>query len=238
MCVQSQHLSSMLMGDGERWLAVLTAFLDESGTHAGCPVVTVAGFYGNKEQWEAFRGAWGPHSSSFHAKDGELKYPELFEAIKTSGINGIYITLAKTTYRRHSTPQMLSRAGDEYSMCAFQCVLSICRAVATPTAFVLERGQPSFEFVLKTLLYMLDSGDNCISAVTPAKKEDFIELHPADWVSHLASSKDNLWLQRLMDIHRLKHGHIGARSLADIGPELKKIIAKAKRERAKAKNQR
>jgi hypothetical protein len=41
-----------------------------------------------------------------------------------------------------------------------------------------------------------------------------------------------------MDIHRLKHGHIGAKSLADIGPELKAIIAKAKRERIKAKRQR
>jgi hypothetical protein len=228
----------MLLGDGERWLAVLTAFLDESGTHAGCPVVTVAGFYGNKKHWAAFRKAWGPYSSGFHAKDGDAKYARLFGAIEISGVNGLYITLGKATYRQNSTPQMLSRAGNEYSMCAFQCVLSICKAVASPTAFVLEQGQPNLEFVLKTLLYMLDSGDTCISSVTPGQKSDFIELHPADFVSHLASSNDKPWLQKLMDIHRLKHGHIGAKSLADIGPELKAIIAKAKRERIKAKRQR
>ena len=238
MCVQSQYLSSMLMGDGERWLAVLTAFLDESGTHAGCPVVTVAGFYGNKKQWKKFRAMWGLHSVGFHAKDSEAEYPHLVSAIEASEINGIFITLGKETYRQHSTPQMLSRAGNEYSMCAFQCVLSICREVNRPTAFVLERGQPNFEFVLKTLLYLFDSGETCICAVTPAKKEEFIELHPADFVSHLASTNDKPWLQKLMDIHRLKHGHIHAKSLAQVGPELKKIIAKAKHERSKAKQTR
>jgi hypothetical protein len=178
----------MLLGDGERWLAVLTAFLDESGTHAGCPAVTVAGFYGNKDQWELFRAVWGPHSFGFHAKDGASKYAELFGAIEASGINGIYFPLDKAIYRQNSTPQMLSRAGNEYSMCAFQCVLSICKEVGVPTAFVFEQGQPNLNFVLETLLYMLDSGGTCISSITPAKKSDFIELHPADFVSHLASS--------------------------------------------------
>jgi len=228
----------MLLGDGERWLAVLTAFLDESGTHAGCPAVTVAGFYGNKDQWELFRAVWGPHSFGFHAKDGASKYAELFGAIEASGINGIYFPLDKAIYRQNSTPQMLSRAGNEYSMCAFQCVLSICKEVGVPTAFVFEQGQPNLNFVLETLLYMLDSGGTCISSITPAKKSDFIELHPADFVSHLASSNDNPWLQKLMDIHKLKRGHIKAKTLADIGPELKKMIATAKQKRAQARKRR
>ena len=238
MCALSQHLSSMLLGDGERCLAVLTAFLDEAGTHVGCPVVTVAGFYGNKAQWETFRTFWGPHCADFHAKDCEQKYPELFLAIEKSGINGIFFALGKDRYRNHSTKQMLSRLGNEYAMCAFQCVLSICKDVGSPTSFVLEQGQPNFEYVLKTLLYMLDSGETCISSVTPAKKADFIELHPADFVAHLASSGDRQWLDKLADIHRLKRGDIPSDTLIMVGQELACIIAKAKRERARAKRER
>jgi hypothetical protein len=41
-----------------------------------------------------------------------------------------------------------------------------------------------------------------------------------------------------MDIHKLKRGHIKAKTLADIGPELKKMIATAKQKRAQARKRR
>jgi hypothetical protein len=197
MSAQSQsaigeHLSSMLLGDGDRWLAVLVldAFLDEAGTDASSPVVTVAGFYGNKEQWATFRELWKPHSSGFHAKDADRRFPYLCSAIEASRINGIFITLGKRIYASFATEHMKSHMGNAYAICAFECVLSICREMNTPTSFVLERGQPNFGFVQKLLLEMLDAGDNCIASVTPAKKADFIELHTADFVSHCASSND------------------------------------------------
>ena len=238
MCVQSQHLSTMLLCDGKRGLAVLTAFLDESGTHAGAPVVAVAGFYGNAEQWRAFRRMWEPHSADFHAKDKSRKYPILVEAIDSSGINGILVTLGKNSYRANSTAQMISQLGNEYSLCAFECALGICRFADSPTAFVFEQGQPNFKFVMGVLLDMLDAGDTRISSVTPARKEDFIELHPADFVSHLASSHDKPWLQKLFDLHRLKHAYIEDRMLSELGPQLKQMIAKARRERQKAREKR
>lgn len=246
MSAQSQlsigeHLSSMLLGDGERWLAViaLTAYLDEAGTHAQCPVVTVAGFYGNKEQWTAFRKLWKPHSVDFHAKDCGSRYPSLCAAIEKSEINGIFITLGKRTYKAMATEHMKSHLGNPYAICAFECVLLICREVNCPTSFVLERGQPNFAFVDKLLLDMLDAGDNCIASITPAKKTDgFIELHAADFVSYCASSNDKPWLQRLFDAHRLKHGHIREKQLEAIGPELAELIKKARRERLKAKRRR
>jgi hypothetical protein len=217
---------------------VLTAYLDEAGTHAGCPVVTVAGYYGNVEQWQAFRELWKPHSCGFHAKDGDRKYPDIFDAIAKSEINGVFLALGKDRYRAHSTEITLSRFGNEYAMCAFQCVLSICKEVGAPTAFVLEQGQPNLNYVLKTLLYMLESGETCISSVTPARKADFIELHPADFVAHLASSGDRQWLDKLAAIHRLKRGDIPSDTLDNVGKELDILIAKAKRERARAKRER
>jgi hypothetical protein len=238
--VYGEHLSSMLLGDGERWLAVVTsdAYLDEAGTDAASSLVTVAGFYGNKEQWLVFRELWKPHSSGFHAKSCDERFPNLCDAIEKSEIDGIFITLEKRTYKAMATEHMKSRLGNPYALCAFQCVLTICTEVKAPTAFVLEHGQPNLPFVRSLLEYMMDSGQFCIAAVTGARKGDFIELHPADFVSHCASSHDTKWLQRLFDSHRLTHGHIGEKQLDGIGPELTALIKRAQRERLKAKKAR
>jgi len=37
---------------------MLTAYFDESGTHAGSPVLTVAGYVATVEQWDTFDRAW------------------------------------------------------------------------------------------------------------------------------------------------------------------------------------
>jgi hypothetical protein len=230
----------MLLGDGDRWLAVLVldAFLDEAGTDASSPVVTVAGFYGNKKQWGVFRELWKPHSSGFHAKNSSRQFPDLCTAIEGSEVNGVFITLGKSTYKAMASEHMKSHLGNPYALCAFECVLSICREASCPTSFVLEQGQPNFPFVLRLLLEMLDAGDNCIASVTPAKKPDFIELHTADFVSHCASSNDKAWLQRLLEAHRLKHGHIGENQLEGASEELAAMIKRARHERLKAKRTR
>lgn len=245
MCVSSQpdigeHLSSMLLGDRERCLAVMvfSAYLDEAGTHRGCPCVSVAGFYGDADQWAAFRELWKPHSSGFHATDSDRKFPELCNAIEKSQISGMFMTIWKADYDRMATEQVKSRLGNCYALCAFECVLGICDETKAPTAFVLEQGQPNFPFVMNLLLYMLDANTTCMSSVTPANKADFIELHAADFISHCASTWDKPWLQRLLDAHRLKHGHIGEKQLDGVGPELKALISKARREREEAKRER
>jgi hypothetical protein len=40
-------------------IVVLAAFFDDSGTHAGSPVVVLGGLLGTEEQWNAFGAAWG-----------------------------------------------------------------------------------------------------------------------------------------------------------------------------------
>lgn len=214
------------------------AFLDESGTHAGAPVVTVAGFYGSKEQWASFRELWGPHSLGFHAKDAERRFPELCVAIEKSEINGIFVTIGKITYSESATEQVKSRLGNTYALCAFICAMQICDEVQAPTSFVFEQGQPNFSFVEKILLDMFEAGNTCIASVNPAKKTDFIELHAADFVSHCASAYEKPWLQRLFDSHRLKHAHIGEQHLESAGAELEELMKKARWQRRKIKESR
>jgi hypothetical protein len=225
----------MLLGDGERWLLVLDAFLDEAGTNKQCPCVTVAGFYGNRDQWKIFRDLWRPRSEGFHALRHEDRFPDLCSAIEASRINGIWVTLWKKDYEQFATEHMKSFMGNPYAICAFMCVMEICGRVKLPIAIVLEQGQPNLPFVRGILESMMDAGELCISSVTPAMKKDFIELHPADFASHCGSTYDKPPLQRLMDAGRLLHGHVTKDMLKDIAPQLTAMVKKARYERLKAK---
>jgi hypothetical protein len=227
----------MLLGDGERWLAVL-AFVDEAETNDKCPCVTVAGFYGDRDQWKLFRDIWKPQSKGFHALRCSSQFPALSDAIEASHIQGIFATLWKANYRELATEHMKSFMGNPYAICAFLCAMQICQEVGAPTSFVFEQGQPNFEFVKRVLDAMMDSGEYCISSVTGAKKVDFIELHPADFVSHCASIYDKPPLQRLFDAGVLKHGHITEQMLRDVAPQVTRIVNMAKNQRLKAKKNR
>jgi predicted transcriptional regulator len=129
--------------------------------------------------------------------------------------------------------------GNPYSVCAFLCVLQICKEVAAPTSFVLEQGQPNLSFVKGILEAMMDAGE-CVASVTSAKKSDFIELHPADFVSHCASSylEHKPWLERLCAAGRLSHGHIDEQMLKNAAPEVTAIVKKARSQRLRAKRSR
>ena len=210
MCAWSQdigrHLSSMLLGDGKRWLVaveVFSAFLDESGTGDKSPIVTVAGFYGDKEKWATFRELWEPHSFGFHARYSDSCFEKLCSAIEVSTINGIFVCAGKEEYKLLATEHMKTVLGNPYSVGAFLCALKICDIVRAPTAFVLEQGQPNLRWVKEILEAMMDFGEP-ISSVTSAKKKDFIELHPADFVSHAACSHQDITL-----------GWRGSRTLTD-----------------------
>lgn len=215
---------------------MLNAFLDEAGTHDAGVCVTVAGFYGSDEQWISFRNLWKPLAKGFHALNCEERYADLCAAIQASQIHGIFATLWKADYNALATEHMKSFMGNPYAICAFMCVMSICQEANTATSFVLEQGQPNLRFVQRILQHMMDSGELCIAAVKTAKKTDFIELHPADFVSHCASSYEKPWLQKLFDAGLLKHGHVGKEQLRNVAPFASVLVKKAKDQRLKAKD--
>jgi hypothetical protein len=233
----------MLLGDGERWLVaveVFSAFLDESGTGDKSPIVTVAGFYGDKERWTKFRELWEPHSFGFHARYSDSCFEELCSAIEGSEINGIFVCAGKEEYKLLATEHMKTFLGNPYSVCAFLCALKICGEVQAPTAFVLEHGQPNLRWVKEILEAMMDVGGEPISSVTSARKQDFIELHPADFVSHAACfyPEHDSWLTRLSDARRLFCADVTAEVLKKAAPEITAIVKRAKNQRLKAKRNR
>jgi hypothetical protein len=215
---------------------VLTAFLDESGTDNKSECLAVAGFYGNSGQWKIFRDLWQPSSKAFHALNSDSLFPTLCEVIEASEIHGDFVTIWKAQYEALATEHMKSFIGNTYAVCAFLCAMQICEEVGNaPTSFVYEQGQPNLEFVKRVLDAMRISGDYGVASVTGAKKEDFIELHAADFVSHCASTHETLPLQRLLGRSLLKHGHITEQMLRDVGPSVTKLVKSVKNDRLKAK---
>lgn len=235
------ELLSMLSGSGRRVVAVIhaQAFLDESGTNPETPVLSVAGFYGSEDQWHLYRTAWLPHSEGFHAKKCARLFPQLFAAIDASKVTGILTTIGKKTYEECATAHLKTAVGNPYSLAAFLCVLAICREVGEKrVSFVLEEGQPNLRWVREILEAMINEEGSCVAAVAAAKKTDFIELHAADFVSHIASAHEKEWMEKLFNVDRLKQGHITEKMVRDAAPQVTELFRRARHLRNEAKRER
>ena len=213
------------------------AFLDESGTHPETPVLSVGGFYGGPEQWQTFRDLWKPTSQGFHAKDSTRLFPDLCSAIEKSNVNGVLLTIGKRVYKAYATDHLKTALGNPYSICAFLCAITICKRLnSQPVSIVLEEGQPNLSFVTAILEGMMaHEKEWSIAAVEIAKKSDFIELHTADFLSHIASSHDLGWMQRLFEADRLEHGHVTEKMLQGASPQVTALFSRARAARKEAK---
>lgn len=220
---------------------MIHAFLDESGTNEEAPVLSVAGFYGTKDQWHNFQKIWKPaiQGKVFHALSSSEFFPALCDAIETSKVDGLLCTISKKSYRRHAGEHFKSIVGNCYAICSFMCALAICKQVELqPVSVVLEQGQPNLSFVKRILEGMMDAEEFSIVAVASARKEDFIQLHAADFVSHVASTHDVTWMQRLFDAGRLQHAHVTEKMIIETSPQVRTLINRARNSRRLARKNR
>jgi hypothetical protein len=232
------QLLALWSGSGERLVAVIQAFLDESGTNEETPVLSVAGFYGSEAQWKIFKSRWNPKSDGkeFHAKDSSRKFPALCEAIETSEIDGILVTIGKKNYKQFAGEHFKSSMGNCYALCSFVCALAICDRIGSERlSIVLEHGQPNIGFVQRMLESMMYKDFAPIAAVATARKSDFIELHAGDFAAHLGSTHDTAWMQRLFDANRLSMAYINEELLISTSKDVKGLIGRARAARRKAK---
>jgi hypothetical protein len=214
-----------------RYVSVLHAFLDESGTHSQAPVACVAGFWGSGNQWRVFRKLWKPLCEGFHAKDSKERFPALFGAIQKSRINGIVLSVGNKSYKSSSTDQFRSSLGNAYSLCALLCATDIAeRVYPMRVSFVFENGQPNVGFVKAILeTAMLEARDWVhIASVATALKDEFIELHAADFFSHVISTHNSPWIHRFGALDRMLFGHVTSERIEKIAPQIKSLIAKAR----------
>ncbi len=210
-------------------MVVIRAFFDESGTNPETPVLGVAGCYGNRDQWKKFRELWKPHSVGFHALRSAELFAFLTDAMATAKIESMLVSVSKETYKAYASSHFKTALGNAYAACALNCAVQICKHIEpNKGSFVLESGQPNLEFVQGILEYMMKSREWCIAAVAKANKEDFIELHCADFVSHICSSHDTLWMGKLFELGILRHGHLTSKDLEDASANATMLFQKSK----------
>jgi hypothetical protein len=242
VCVESQigvELLAMFSGNGRRLVTVIQAFLDESGTNPEMPVLSVAGSYGKEDQWIGFRQLWEPHARGFHAKNCSHLFGAMVDAIATTRIPSMLVTVSKKTYKEYASAHFKTALGNDYAACALLCTVEICKEVhPLYSSFVLEAGQPNVGFIKEILEYIMEHGapEQLIAAVASAQKEQFIELQCADFVSHIASSYDKPWMKKLFDLGLLKHLHVTRDHLEKSAPQVTNLIRELRVIRKKIKN--
>ena len=128
-----------VLGDRDgrsRLLIVLTCYLDDSGTHSDCPVITMAGYIGFLSGWLDFEKAakeiytsYGInvfHARDFHATDNDFKgwsritkqsyTRQICEAARTARAleMGVSVSVLKSAYKQKQLETGLSKTMSPY----------------------------------------------------------------------------------------------------------------------------
>jgi len=150
--------------DGRQLMASFTAYFDESGTHAGSPVVAVAGFISTIERWRIVEKEWRTvlrmykldyfHMTDFENRRGPYQgwadgqrqtvIKRLLGIIKRYVLSGFSAAVVTADYDRLSIDEQ-SRLVDPYTVCAFWCIRDVGGWLAElgrddRVAHVFERG--------------------------------------------------------------------------------------------------
>jgi hypothetical protein len=230
----SEDLLALVSGDGKRIVAVMEAFIDESGTYKDASIVNVAAWVGAHWQWKKFLSYWDDRY--FHARDPKcapLKQA-LFEAIGFGELRGFTAWMEPKNYADHATAHFRSALGNPYSVCAFACAMGVCKFCKRDNlgkvAFVIEDGQPNVEFVRETLEFMKCKERFGIASIAIASKKDFVQLCTADFLAHSRSSNGR-WFDALYDTERVYQDHVTPERVVRMSRQLTEGIKRMKRER-------
>lgn len=214
---------------------MLEAYLDESGTHMGAEMLCVAGYVGSRGEWYKFEKEWqnklDDHEiSCFHAKDSKcapLKLP-LASAIERRNLRGIICGVKPITFNNHTSQQFKALIGNAYAACTFACALEICKRAKEmgykSVSFIVEDGQPNSKHVERVLRSMIYYHPVNIAGVMLAKKDEFLPLQTADFLSHVYSTYERNWLEYLMRSQKIKQSIIQPDNLIEVSLLIKDLF--------------
>lgn len=215
------------------------AYFDESGTHDGAPILSVAACVGTQEQWSAFLKLWG--NPRFHAKerDSDPLKPKLLDIISKTKLIGMICFVKPAVFENNVSHQWKSALGNAYATCLFACALQICENCPDGVSFVIEDGQPNSEWVLKILRTMstVTEWEKRITSVALVKKRDFVQLHAADFLAHSWSTSSPM----CADLKKTEHvfeTDISTVQFGELSKDLQKIVSLRRRHRRLLKKQR
>ena len=149
----------------ERMMAMLAAYFDESGTHSKSPIIAIAGYISNDEQWAKFNEEWQTlldrysleyfHMNQFENRQGQFRgmseherHALLDSLITFIGIrarSGIAAAFDLSAYNELVAEGYEEIIGPPYALCASLCIVGTQRwavkhSYQEPIAFLFERG--------------------------------------------------------------------------------------------------
>lgn len=221
-------------------MAIIEAYMDEGGTHSGSPILAVAAVFGTHTQWSTYLGRW-PHAAFHSVSSSESRKEELCSAIEEAGLSGVEVCLRPHEFSQLAAPELKSTLGNAYATAAFICAIRICRVACEDdpdgrVAVVLEDGQPNVEHVRRMLLQMMS--EYPIASVTVAKKEDFTQLHAADFLAHSRATTAKQWMDRLFATDRFWEQKMERDAIENTSKEMIKVIKKNRNDKAKLRRER
>src|SRR3990167_5522845 len=136
----------------KRLFVILTAYLDESGTHDGSPVTIMAGMMANVRQWDRFEREFKYaqrkhkfkifHTKKFKRRDGDFKgwtnerclalIADLSKLTQTAFMESVVMRLDNETYENEykvgERPNKL-RLDSKYGLCFRECLYHFLREI-------------------------------------------------------------------------------------------------------------
>ena len=182
-------------------MAVMEGFIDESGTHAGSNLLTVACCFGTETQWKKFLETWD--EPEFHAKDAhDHSKQKLADVMHACHLEAIISFVKPAQYKNQTSAQWQSAIGNAYAACTFACVLGLKKTFPQETfSYVIEEGQPNTDWIVQVLraLSMAEQFKAKVAFVGTAKKAAALQLVTADFVAHSWSTQNKFWMSLLGD---------------------------------------
>jgi hypothetical protein len=232
-------LCQMARADQNGELAVLKAYIDESGVHDGSPVLTVAAYLSRPQQWQAWTKRWNAAKRPikvFHATDcanlrGEFKgweptardalVAKLLPIIAEADFPGVVVGIQMHEFERmlRDRPDLRQLFGTPYAAC-FQWVVQIIMNFAFGAnntegiAFVHELND-YHQQALEGFKWIKENGNPLGTAIALqfADKRDFPPLQAADILSYEGN-------KRLRDLDRPER-----RAWTALDPDKTRIMA-------------
>lgn len=205
---------------------MLRAYFDDSGTHAGSPVVVMGGLIGTCTQWERFEDAWAaklarplPHKpplKMFHAapckggwgefegyNHGERDWvtKEFRDIIINSDLISTASAIDRAAWDELIQGPIRNVLGDALEACFGNCIdRTIMAAKESPDgdkiAVVFDRGIESQRLRDMADLYMRPLANPRIVSVTFSKVEQFLPLQGADMAATETYWSAQEWLYK------------------------------------------
>ncbi|MBO6757732.1 MAG: DUF3800 domain-containing protein [Roseibium sp.] len=195
-------------------LAMITVYLDESGTHDNSPIVVVSASFARPKVWRAWAEDWNKqkspirifHAVDAHNRDGEFEgwaredrdelVKRILPIIPKHGIDAVISGIDLNALREHLSdrPDVLEKFGAPYLACLHWLIPSVCEKAAAlgerRIAFIHEENsfQKEALWVLSFLRRRGLMGD--LSAIFRfGGKKDYPPLQCADVIAYEANKQ-------------------------------------------------